>query len=281
MINPNDRLTIFHFDGAAYTDHTRKGGNFGRDSFSLTLETDDFLYIGYSKPINAVYINFITANLNSGNLSLEYYNGTSWAAVSGFDEDTDGLSRSAFLQWERDLDGDTDSQPDLSMPLKNYYRLSIDADSSAIEIQGMNLIFADDEDLKKEFFCITDGEILQGADSHILIHDACKNEIIQYLRNKGFSKQRDSSLIGREDIIGWDLLDIHEVREAAKFLALNKIFFNMSDSPDDVWYQKSIYYRAQYESQIQITLATIDEDNDGEIDDAERKRRIKHNRMTR
>jgi len=272
MINPKNRLTVVHFNA----------GSFGRDSFASTLETDDYIYVRYDKPVNAAYINLLASNTNSSNLTLEYYNGSGFTDVSSFDDDTNGLSRSAFIQWDRDLEEDQASQPDASMPTKNYYRISTDSDTTSLTIQGINIVFADDEDLRKEFYCIDDSSILpSGASSHILTHEAVKDEIVQYFRNRGFNKQREDSLGGRSDLLAWDLLQIDEVREAAKFLALHKIFFNMSDAPDDVWHQKALYYRSQYEDQIKIANLSLDEDNDGETDDNERSTKIKHDRVTR
>lgn len=281
MINPKNKLTVVHFDGASYTDFSRKAASFGRDSFTITLETDDYLYIGYEKAVNALYTNLITVNTNTSVYTLEYWNGTSWTEVDSFDDDSEGHTRSAFFQWDRNLEDEEEVIPDVSMPEKIYYRLSTDADTTAMEIQGMNLIFADDDDLKKEFFCILDGEILQGATSHILIHEAARDEITQQFRNRGFNKRRAGNLGGREDIIPWDLLEIQEVRNAARYLALHKIFFNMSDSPDDVWNQKSLYYRQQYEGQITVANLTLDDNNDGIVTDNERSKKIKHDRVTR
>lgn len=282
MINPKNKLTVFHFDGASYTSYSRKAASFGRDSFTMTLETDDYLYVGFTKPINALYTNFVTSNVNTSVFTMEYYNGTTWTSVSSFDDDTEGYSRSAFFQWDRGLEDESVVQPDASMPTQYYYRISTDVNTSALEIQGMNLLFSDDEDLKREFPCVLDSSMLLGNTSHVLLHESSRDEIVQRFRNKGFNKREgENTSAGRQDIIPWDLLNIQEVREGSKFLALSKAFFNVSDDPDDIFHQKSLYYRKRYEDEIAIAFLTLDEDNDGKVDDNEQSKKIKHDRMTR
>lgn len=286
MINPKNKLFVWHFDGSTYTDFSRKTISFGRDDFTITLEADDLLYVGYDKPINSVYMHLTTPNTNAAVITMEYYDDkqATWVNVDSFDDDTDAFTRSAFLQWDRNLEDEGAIQPDASMPTKFFYRISTDTNMTAITIQGINILFSDDDDLKKEFFCINDAEFLLGATSHILIHEASRDEIVQRFANRGVSKrERDNGRLtgNTEELIAWDLLEIQEIREASKFLALHKIFFNLSDSPDDVWNQKSSYYRERYEEKVRVARITIDADNDGIVDNNEKQKQVKFNRQTR
>ncbi len=289
MINPKNKLFVWHFDGSTYTDFSRKTISFGRDDFTITLETDDLLYIGYDKPINSFYMNLTTANTNAAGITMEYYDGkqATWVNVDSFDDDTNGFNRSAFLQWDRNLEDEEAVQPNVAMPTKFFYRITTDALMTAMTTQGINILFSDDDDLEREMPHINDAEFLLGRSSHVLIHESSRDEIVQRFANRGVSKrERDRSdndrLTGNtEELIPWDLLEIQEIREASKFLALHKIMFNLSDNPDDVYNQKSDYYRERYEEKIRVARLTVDDDNDGIVDNNEKQKQVKFDRLTR
>ena len=64
--------------------------------------------------------------------------------------------------------------------------------------------------------------------------------------------------------------DVFQIREAAKHLALSKIFFNLSDNVDDHWFRKFEEYRDKYKIAISLYNFSYDEDGDG-VDDLEEK----------
>lgn len=283
MINPKNKLVLYYKDDVSpAVEFSREVIDYGRDSYAITLKSNDTIYIGYDKPINAAYIEYSTLNTNAGNLTVERFTNTGFVEVSGFDDDTRNALRSGFIQWEREEESSThiESEPEAGMGTRYWFRLTTDTTQEATVIKGLNIVFADDEDLKREIACITDASFLQGATTHILTHQKVRDDIVQYFRNRGFKKQnridQDFQLL-----LPWDLLDIQEVREGAVYLALAKIFFNLSDSPEDVWYQKSLFYRAEYQRKIDLVQFSVDVDDDGEIDPGEGQHVIKPSTMRR
>jgi hypothetical protein len=101
--------------------------------------------------------------------------------------------------------------------------------------------------------------------SHILTHAACRNEILQKFRAKDFYKLDSDG--NKQNINAWDLLDIAEVKQGAVYLAMSKIYYNMSDSENDIWAIKAGEYFNKYESMINIAATTIDFNDNGASDD--------------
>lgn len=283
MIDPRNKLRLYYKDGAnPVTEFSREVADFGRDEYTLTFKAGDIIYIGFEKPINAVYVELTTASTNAGTLSIQRNSTGGLEDAEYFDDDTRNFQRSGFIQWDRVRDDNSNIKdvPEAGMPEAFYYRLTTDTDTTEITIKGFNIVFSDDQDLERIVPCITDAAFLQGKTTHILQHVAARDEILQRFRNKGVRKRRleDANF---QLFQPWDLLDIHEVRQGAAFLAVSKIFFNLSDEPDDVWNQKSLFYRAEYEKQIEIAQASFDYDDDGQIDEGEEQKTRKPTWMPR
>lgn len=284
MIDPRNRLTLFYKDGAnAPVEFSRDVADYSRDEYTLTLKAGDLIYIGYEKPINAVYIEFSTASTIDGNITVQSNSVNDGIEdVELLDDDTRNFKRSGFIQWQRGRNENDHilETPEPGMPEGYYFRLSTDTDTEAVTIKGLNIVFSDDQDLERIVPCITDANFLQGQSSFILQHVSSRDEVVQRFRNRGVKKRRleDANF---QLLLPWDLLDVHEVRQGAAFLTLSKIFFNLSDEPDDVWNQKSLFYRSEYEKQIEIAQASFDLDDDGEIDQGEEQKAIKFQKMPR
>jgi hypothetical protein len=268
MINVKELLTVKHEASLAFVDYSHKTNNFGRDVVSIELDSSDFLYVGFRKPINAFYFNHTSTYENEAVLSLEVYNGTSWVEASGKADDTLGLKRSGFIKFDRDQVGQVSHTVDGSNLY--WYRLSVSEAREELKIEGINLVFADDYELMLEQPYITLPEFLGkiATTTHILIHAACRNEIMQCFRNKDYYKMSNGV---KEDINAWDLLDIEEIRQAAVYLAMSKIYFNMSDANDDVWANKSYEYRTLYTKMIQVASLSLDVNDDGVVTSNENK----------
>lgn len=275
MINPKTKLTVFHDDNGVFTDHTDSASDYIRDDFSMTLVSlEDYVYIGYYKPFNSVYVEFSTANVNSNDFALEYYDGTTWTTLE-LDDDTKGWTRSGFMHWDKsDM-----NEVEINSTTKYYIRMKPDSDHSATTLSGLNLVFSDDNQLKQEFFEIDNANLLpSGQSSHINSHVASRNTIIQMLRNQGYIKTNSST--GQENIDQFDLHDVFEIRQAATYMALSKIFFNLSDSVDDNWWAKYKEYQDKFEGMFALAKLTLDQDDDGN-EDSEEKRNYKSKRWNR
>ncbi len=263
MINTNTKLQVFHNT----TDYSKEAFDFTRDTFSLTLLSTDYLYIGFSKPINSVYVQLSTANTTANTLTAEFYNGSAWVALSDFYDDSKGFTRSGFLTWDRNQ---TNQAASTVNTISSYWiRLQPSASHSATVAQGINFIFADDNDLVLEVPEITDTNHLAGKTSHVLTHVAVRNQIVQDLNNKDYKKHNTSTGL-YEDLTYWDILDVNQIRQAAVFLALSKIYFNFSDQPGDKYELKSKEYQVRYKDAFNLSRLFLDSDNDG-LEDTEEK----------
>jgi hypothetical protein len=263
MINLTTKLKVFHNS----TDYSKEAFDYTRDAFSLTLLSTDYLYVGFSKPINSIYVQINTANTNANTIQAEYYNGSTWVSVSDFFDDTKGFTRSGFMTWDRNQTNQASNA--VNATAAYWIRFQPSASHSASVLAGINFIFADDNDLVLEVPEITDSNHLAGKSSHILTHVAVRNQIIQDLNNKDYKKHNISTGLP-EDLTCWDILDVNQIRQAAVFLALSKIYFNFSDQADDKYEQKSKEYQARYKDAFQLSRLYLDKDDDG-LEDVEEK----------
>ena len=58
-------------------------------------------------------------------------------------------------------------------------------------------------------------------------------------------------------------MNFFQLRQAAKFKAIAKIYFNLSDAPDDIYAVKSKRYDSLFTSAFDLFLFDLDKDNDG------------------
>ena len=270
MIDSRNKLKVLHDDNSVFSDYSLDAADYIRDEFTIQLTAaEDYLYVGYSRNFGACYVELTTANTNSNTLGAEYWDGSAWQSLDVQDE-TRGFTRSGFLQWDKSLLNSTTVNSEEAY----WVRLKPDADHSATLVRGINIVFSDDAQLKREFFEIDNSNLLPlNESSHITTHVAARDMIIQQLRNMGYIKE--DANYDLHIMSAWDLHDIMEVREAAKFLALAKIFFNLSDSIEDNWWQKYREYQDKFEEAFRLARISLDLDNDGVKDDVEdsRKRR--------
>lgn len=279
MIDKRSALTIKHDDNSVFADYSHKMAAFGRDSVTMTItNAEDYVWVGFDKPINAVYVDITTPNGSEGSLEVQYWNGSSYVDVSEKSDDTLGLYRSGFVRWERELTNQAVSTVDSEEMY--WYRILPSVDRTGIVVSGLNLVFSDDYELSLEQPYISDTEFLGSESSHIKTHVAVKNEIIQKFRNKNYVKY-DSVTSDKVDIDCWDLLDIEEVKLAASYLALSKIYFGLSDNPEDVWASKSAAYRGMFDKYIDLARLSIDVDDDGLVSVSENKPAFKTRYFTR
>lgn len=270
MVTNDIKLTVLNEPTAsAFTDISSSCHDYSRDTVSVTMTaTTSHVYVGFKKPINSIYIDFTTPNTNTSVLSVAYYNGSAFTSVSNLLDDSNGLSRSGFIQWSRPTLSTTEYSTAVNSTSLYWYRLTLSVTSSAMVINGISFLFADDQDLKQEVPEIADSNHLAGKTSHILTHVAVRNQIIQDLRNKDYNTTNQVTGL-KEDLTVWDVLDANQLKQAAIFLALSKIYFNFSDMPGDKYELKSMKYEEKYIKAIALARISLDENNDGVSDSFE------------
>lgn len=264
MIDSRIKLDVLEDNASVFTDHSNEAADYLRDNFTVAMAPNtDYLYVGFYKPINALYAEFETPDASGATLSLEAWDGAAWSPVE-FQDETQGWSRSGFLSWNRE----DMAEVEVNGETKYWVRFVNDTASAAV-FKGLNLVFSDDEMLKREFPNINDPRILPaGFSSNIVHHVSARNLIVQILRNEGNIKYDSENR--QENITQWDLLDIYEIREAATYLALSKIFFLLSDNTEDTWFDKHKTYKNLYDKTFATAKLSIDVNNDGIPDNSEK-----------
>lgn len=260
------KLTVIYSDGGVETDYSVESQDFKRDNYQVTLTTDDFIYIGFRKVFNAVYVSLEAVNAVSSSLSLEYYTEDSVWAPLEISDDTRALSRSGFINWQRPSD---------AAPLTVggveacYVRLSANDDIDPVTIQAINLVFSDDNDICQEVPALIDACFYpQGQTSHILLHVAAKNYIMGRLRSLGYVKETSS---GEQNINEWDILDIYELRMASTYYAISQIYFNLSDNVEDQYWAKYKEYEQKFEEMFALGRLRVDINDNGQVDSTEKR----------
>lgn len=250
-------------------DYSKKLENYLSDS--VVIDLDDWLYIGYYKKISSIYIELRNENETETNLMAEVFN-SSWMSLSINDE-TNNLKRSGFISWDK-------SQPWNETTVDGnklfFIRIKPSDIIENLEIKGINLVFANDTDLKEDYPDIFN-YLPENSDSFISYHQSARNYILTYMRNKGKTIKAKNQF---KMLDQFDLHDFNEVRQAAKYLALANIFFNESDQVDDKWYQKAVGFKTKYAEAINIKFLSIDE-NDNGIQESNEAQSIQHIQILR
>lgn len=269
MLDIKNRLFVFWDDNSVFSDISASMHDYARNSETVGLvSADDFLYVGFTKPINAVYVEMATANTAANTITGKFFNGTSFTALDGFLDDSKGFTRSGYMNWTRGQTDEDTTTIDSQEAFWYQFSVSVNHDVGTI-IQGLNLVFADDQDLEEEVPGISGSNFLpSSATSHIMTHVSTRNDLIQRLRNKTNVKINLSDAKLR-DITQWDILNFFQLRQAAKFKAIAKIYHNLSDAPDDIYAIKGNRYDALFTGAFDLFLFDLDKDNDGVEDFAD------------
>lgn len=260
------RLLVLHDDGGVFTDHSADAQDFKRDVFGLELTSDDFIYVGYNKNINALYIDLATPNTIPASLVLEYYTTQNvWSALA-ISDDTKGMTRSGFITWARPEDAQAVSVNSIE---SCWVRISSSANTDVMSVQAINILFSDDNDICQEVPALIDACFYQnGQASHILNHVAAKNYIMGRLRSLKYIK---TTANGDENINEWDILDIFELRQASTYYAISQIYFNLSDNVDDQYWAKYQEYNKKFEEAFGLGQLRIDTNDDGLVNETEKR----------
>jgi hypothetical protein len=282
MLDSKILLDFRYYSDPTYTDYTKQLGDESTGSATITLTDSNYIYIGFYKPVAEIYFEFTTANTNANTLAVQYYSTASsdWASLTVIDE-TNGFTENGFLHFTRPVDSnDNDDWGETTIDSEELYWLRIQPSVAHSETvyKYVGLLFSDAKSLAMYNPYINDSSMLMGETTHLKMHCAARNQIIQKLFVEGQIKL-DSSY-KKTRITGWDVLDKNEIKDAAAYLALSLIYFNLSDQPEDNWAVKSNKYDIMYKELISTIYLTLDKNDDGEIDDTE-KLSIVESRMIR
>lgn len=260
MKDIGSRLTILLENNGTFTDFSDDLCDLGTDNVTMTLLASNTLYLGFPKPIPSCFFYATTPSLTTRTLSVNCYTDAGWVAMPLLD-DTKGLTRTGHIQWS--LPETLTTANTVNGVLQCWIRLQVSLSTSAMIVRGISALFSDDRDLAREFSKINDAGFRLGAPDHILIHEAARDEIVQMLRNRGLRTVRNGYY---KRLTFWDLLDIQEVRLAATYLALSKIFENVANaSENDNWRVKSKMYYGKFEKAFELAFLAYDRLQDGNV----------------
>lgn len=146
------------------------------------------------------------------------------------------------------------------------------ANLNTVKINGVNLLFSDDAAIRKEVPDVMDkkkGFYPLGKETFVNFHEAARDEIMQRLRNIGYKKYSNQTK-QYELISHWDIIDVYEVREAAMFLTISKIYRHLANNPEDIYTYKYREFRTKFDSMFASETLSVDLNNNGILDPSEK-----------
>lgn len=271
MIDKKNTLTVFKDDAGTITDLSYDMADFLRDTNTVTIEAADYLYIGYYKPFNAMYVSMATPEINGVSLTLEIWNGSAWVSANSRDE-TKNLTRDGFITWNKgSMELSTIEGENLA-----WVRLSVSVDTSAIVFNGINIVFSDKATIQQEFYEI-DSVIQESKLIAKLV--ASRNEIMDRLAQRGYVKLDSDAK--EQDLTPFDLHDVYQIKSAATNMTLAKIFLSLSDNMEDHWWSKYEVYQKRAMEALQLFKLDVDLDDDGKDDETVGQKKARSIRFSR
>ncbi|BAQ92887.1 hypothetical protein [uncultured Mediterranean phage uvMED] len=273
MMN-QDLDVLYSTDGTSFTDYSFEAMDFLRKNFTLTFGSTSILYIGYHKPISRVTFQLSTNAATNTSMSLKYYNGSSFVALKHYDY-TDGLTASGDIIWER-LNYFTDSTLDEATDIKEttinskkqyWYKLELtDSSEGARVFKGINLLYSDNEEVKKiDPFAL---DLVDSSVDTLPIHVRARDVVLEELKKLGYFKYDDNFRI--KQLTKWDLLKIDQVKIAASEYVVSQLYQAVSDQPNDNYAHKAEFFFDRFLTTLKLIPPIIDEDDDGRMDEQEK-----------
>lgn len=262
-------LKALTFIGASFSDVSINLNNYDVNTLVISMtEGVDYLYFGLYKKFKNLFVG-VESFTSSSDVAYEYYNGTTWESLEVFDE-TNSLENSGFVNWALPEDWamtDVDSN--------NLFFIRVTA-TAELELNGVNMLFSNDNDLKEKYRNIT--EFLGNDKTFVAYQQSSRKDIIQEIKNSGNTKISSVDNV-LEDLIVWDFLRPMQLRNASAYLCLSKIFAGVSDSIEGKFFQLSIDFEKKYRAALNTFLLTIDKNDDGEESAGESSDAISYTRV--
>ena len=276
---------LYSASGPTYSDLSRDINDFQRNPQTIPMASTDFLYIGRLKAFSDLWVEIVTPSTASNTLTIQYLNSTAWQTIPWDLDDTQGFTRSGWIRWNRNAMSTTGSENSGTFNwITECRQLShkvLDAllvrqlfGAATPSVQGIGIVFSDDNALKREVpdvmrFLPNDPDNNIVWNSWILTHISARDTIAQRLRSAGMVKI-DTSTGYPVDFDEWDFFRIDQIKDAAKWLALARIFQNLSSTKGDIYDEKAGMYFVNYEDSWKVALLSLDFLNNGQENPGER-----------
>jgi hypothetical protein len=222
------------------------------------LTTGTTIEVQSERPLTKLY--WVLTSPHDGVLASSYFNGTVLTALSLIRDTTNKLKSQGWVTWERPSNDSKDG---------GFYRYVFVLSGATVDVAStirfVGVVFSEDKDLRAEYPNVTD-YLPAGDTTFIRFHVSAREAIVQWFRGKGAFTLNGSVA---KNLTEFDFLDVDEVKNASKFMALAKLFAWLSDSPDDKWYQKSKDFYADATNNLDVYFISLDKNRDGNVDQGE------------
>lgn len=233
MLNTQDLLTIYSYNGSTYTDLSVALNELKSDNTaSITLSTTTVLYVGYRKKINNLSFVMTTLNSTANTLVVE---AVGYGALVVIDE-TKNFTKLGNIFW---------TNPDFTVSTINskemyWYKISASTTLSSITFEAITQYFCNVSDVKAILPQLSDANLFGNDKAIYNIIELSKENIIQKLTNKGIlTKQSHVSI--------FDFTRIYELNKASSYDVVANICLLLSDNDGDKYEKLHKEYKAKAE----------------------------------
>jgi hypothetical protein len=255
MINRRVTRTVYNS-----TEKTAETSSLQSLPLTFELQTSDSFYVGYHGRFSARYFVIDTANTNAATITVEYWNGSTWTAVTDLVDQTSlggkTLAQSGFMSWENDSTWAKTTVASLEL---YWIRIKTSANlSSGTTIQAIQNLFSDDTLLRAYYpELVTNSQYLpEGRTNFLEQHLAAKDLVVLRM------KQRQ--LIDDES----QIIDVNDVAigavHACAWLIVNPI---ASSDPSKELRDSAL---KQFNEEMNRLNKSVDQNNDGVVSEVER-----------
>lgn len=265
---------IIFDDGGTLKDKSVELNNLFTQNATVDLAvTTDYLYIGSDLPFNHRYFQVSTANTTASVMSVQIWDGNSWAdAVDVIDQTSASgktLAQSGIISWARDRDSSwgqestTENVTGLtSLKIYDLYwvRLKVSASLSATTaLSYVGHRFATDDELGGYYPDLVQSDVMTAFETgktdwneqHVLAAE----EIIQDIRRKRIAWNRNQ-------VLDWEQFAPAAVHKVASII--------MAGFGND-YKEARVSVLADYAKAMNLKIFTVDQDEDGRADDDEKR----------
>ena len=254
MIDIKEKLTVIFEDAGTLTNISSSVAQF-KDEITTQIDviTDNFLYIGFYKPIKNFYIHFDTPTTDNINVFLQVFDGESWIDVVDFIDETNNFTKSGFISC---LENSRPAEVDGNSLY--FFRFRFDGIAADLKLGAVSMLLCSINDISAVYPPVIQQDFRLGKQSLHVALELSKNNIIQYLRNKGINTNDNKRLTV------FDLLDVQEVRQAAAYKTISQILLSVFNSPEDKFYILSEKFKEKAEELLKTYMLSIDYNQTGE-----------------
>jgi len=227
------------------------------DPQAFVLLAADSFYVGYNGRFAARYFDLSTVNASPSTVSVSYWDGSQYSAVSDLIDQTDGFTKSGFISWENSTNWSSKEQSGVDKSLY-WIRIKVSADLDAgTELQSCVNLFSTNELLQSYYSILVQDTrwLPEGETSFIKKHVAAKDLVVNRLKER--------RLIQKES----DIIDLNAVSVAATHACAYLILQETAIS-EDIQQIRDWAYK-NFEDEIDQLKLNVDKDQDGVVDDSE------------